>query len=291
MTARDARITMNLLLFGPFRLDKAAYSLTECIAGGVDRPVALRPKTFDILRYLVDHPGHVVSQDEFLSELWRETYVQPEVLKGHILAARNALGDRGSPARYIETVRGRGYRFIAAVRTVQDEAAPNCVASSDCLVGRAAAQQELELALSRARSGETQIAFVTGEAGIGKTSLGEAFEEIAVAQDVQVVTGRCLPGSGETDAYYPLLEMLTALSNGSSRDTLLDALTRLAPTWLVQLPALMLSKPSDVLSHVIDATPHRMARELCDVLDSLTRSSACYSFWRISTGPTGLRSI
>jgi DNA-binding winged helix-turn-helix (wHTH) protein/tetratricopeptide (TPR) repeat protein len=267
-----------MLNFGPFRLDSATYGLYKRVAGEPERQVTLPPKAFDILRYLVEHPGRVISQDEFLTELWPENYVQPEVLKGHVLAIRTALGDRISPYRYIETVRGRGYRFIADVLSQHAHTATGREMIAELLVGRAEARAELELALSRARAGGTQIVFVTGEAGIGKTALLEAFMEAASVDGAVGVTGHCLPGTGQTDAYYPVLELLSALSRGTLRDSLLALLTRLAPTWLVQLPSLVTTGLSELRREVIDATPHRMARELCDLLGALANRETVVLF-------------
>ena len=263
---------MELLTFGPFRLDRASYTLSTSAAGESDQPIALRRKAFDVLRYLVEHAGRVVSHDEFLSELWPETYVQPEVLKGHVLAVRTALDDRTAPPRYIETVRGRGYRFIAKVSATPRNSAPSHAKVAELLVGRAAALTDLQAGLSWARAGEAQIFFVMGEAGIGKTALVEAFATAAAAV-ATVVTGHSLPGSGQSDAYYPILELLGSLSRGAFQDSLVPLLSRLAPTWLVQLPALRPASLTDLSRDVIGATPHRMARELCDLLDVLSDST------------------
>lgn len=270
--ARHAPVIMETLLFGPFRLDPAAYSLTRCDADGTHSRIALRSKPFDVLRYLVEHAGRIISQDEFLSALWPQTHVQPEVLKAHILAVRTALDDRAPLVRYVETVRGRGYRFVAQVQTASVTARRDRFADA-FLVGRTTARRELDLALARCRSGDMQIVFIAGEAGTGKTALGETFTTHAAAtQDVTVAMGHCRPGHGETDAYYPLLEVLTEISRGPLRNDLATALAEWAPTWLAQFPALSSSKPSDVRSGFIGATPHRLTRELCDALDALTRN-------------------
>ncbi|MEI9988290.1 MAG: winged helix-turn-helix domain-containing protein, partial [Aliidongia sp.] len=52
----------------------------------------LTRRAFDVLRYLVEHSGRLVTHDELLTALWRDVHVQPEVLKSYILAIRNALG-------------------------------------------------------------------------------------------------------------------------------------------------------------------------------------------------------
>ena len=83
--------------FPPFRLD----TVNECLwrgEGGVEERILLPPRAFAVLRYLVEHPGRLVTQDELFEALWPKTYVQPEVLKSHIAAIRAVLGDDGSPS-------------------------------------------------------------------------------------------------------------------------------------------------------------------------------------------------
>ena len=75
----------------------------------------ITPKAFDVLAYLVEHAGQVVSQDELLRELWPETFVNPEVLRKYILEVRKALGDRPNNPEFIATLPKRGYRFVAPV--------------------------------------------------------------------------------------------------------------------------------------------------------------------------------
>src|ERR1700704_6360866 len=77
--------------------------------------VALAPKAFDVLAYLVEHAGQLVTQDEILEALWSETYVNPEVLRKYILEIRRTLGDRPDNPEFVETVPKRGYRFVAPV--------------------------------------------------------------------------------------------------------------------------------------------------------------------------------
>jgi TolB-like protein/DNA-binding winged helix-turn-helix (wHTH) protein/Flp pilus assembly protein TadD len=96
--------------FKPFRLDRANHLLWR----NGDR-IPVTPKAFDVLAYLVEHPGQVVTQDEIFEALWSETYVNPEVLRKYILEIRRALGDRPGKPEFIETLPKRGYRFIAPV--------------------------------------------------------------------------------------------------------------------------------------------------------------------------------
>jgi DNA-binding winged helix-turn-helix (wHTH) protein len=77
----------------------------------------VKPKAFEILRYLVDHAGCLATQEELLDAIWPNTSVQPEVLKRHIADLREVLGDDPRSPTFIETRPWRGYQFIAAVRT------------------------------------------------------------------------------------------------------------------------------------------------------------------------------
>jgi DNA-binding winged helix-turn-helix (wHTH) protein len=96
--------------FKTFRLDSANHILWR---NGDRVPIA--PKGFDVLAYLVEHAGRVVTQDEILGALWPETYVNPEVFRKYFLEVRRALGDRPNKPEFIETMPKRGYRFIAPV--------------------------------------------------------------------------------------------------------------------------------------------------------------------------------
>jgi TolB-like protein/DNA-binding winged helix-turn-helix (wHTH) protein/Flp pilus assembly protein TadD len=102
--------------FHSFRLDTA----DQCLWRGQER-VSIPPKAFDVLRYLVENPVRLVTQDELLEKLWPETYVNPEAIRKYILDIRKTLGDRPDRPEFIETVTKRGYRFIA---TVTDDSTP-----------------------------------------------------------------------------------------------------------------------------------------------------------------------
>src|SRR5258706_13076102 len=110
--------------FKMFRLDTANHLLWR----NGDR-VPLAPKGFDILAYLVEHRGRVVTQDEILEALWSETYVNPEVLRKYILEIRKALGDRPDNPEFIETLPNRGYLFIAAVTDESTAERPDVLTS------------------------------------------------------------------------------------------------------------------------------------------------------------------
>ena len=121
--------------------------------------VALTPKAFDVLRYLVERAGQLVNHNELLDDLWPRAYVQPEVLKHQVLELRKVLGDDARRPRYIETLPRRGYRFIASIRGGFEEAPTAEVGPAKILlVGREEAFTELHDCLARASQGQRQIA-------------------------------------------------------------------------------------------------------------------------------------
>src|SRR5260370_12403466 len=137
---------MFMKSFKMFRLDTANHLLWR----NGDR-VPLASKAFDILAYLVEHRGRVVTQDEILEALWSETYVNPEVLRKYILEIRKALGARPDNPEFIETLPKRGYLFVAPVideSTAEPPDVPTSHATEEHAteekVGRATARSEGE---------------------------------------------------------------------------------------------------------------------------------------------------
>ena len=94
------------LLFGRFALDPREYRLTRD-----GQPVSLPPKPFDLLVALATRPGRLVTREELLSEVWKGVAVEQSSLNAAMSILRQALGE--DAAAIIETVPGRGYRFIA----------------------------------------------------------------------------------------------------------------------------------------------------------------------------------
>ncbi|MGH8008247.1 MAG: winged helix-turn-helix domain-containing protein, partial [Candidatus Binatia bacterium] len=102
------------LFFAPFHLDLLNEQLWR-----EDALFPLRPKTFAVLRYLVEHPDRLVTRQELLQALWPGTYVSEGLLRGYIRDLRAVLGDDAGAPRFIETVERRGYRWIAPLTPPQ----------------------------------------------------------------------------------------------------------------------------------------------------------------------------
>jgi len=99
-----------LLFFPPFRLDPVNERLWRA-----EHEIPLRPKTFAVLRYLVEHPEQLVTKEALLNAVWSETVVSDVVPMGCIRDLRKVLGDDARAPQFIQTVHRRGYRFIAKV--------------------------------------------------------------------------------------------------------------------------------------------------------------------------------
>lgn len=79
-------------------------------------PLPLEPKAFEVLVFLINHRGRLVEKNELLDAVWKETFVTPNALTRVIAHLRRTLGDDAKDAKYIETIKTRGYRFIAPVQ-------------------------------------------------------------------------------------------------------------------------------------------------------------------------------
>jgi DNA-binding winged helix-turn-helix (wHTH) protein len=266
-------VKVNVKEFYPFRLDMVNQCLWRRKEAGNDERIRLTPKAFAVLRYLVDHAGRLVTQDELLNALWPDTFVQPEVLKSHILDIRHAIGDRPKNPQFIETLPRRGYQFIAAVRDVSTPIEAAVELPSRKLVGRSTQLSDLRNCLQSTLRSQRQTVFVTGEPGIGKTSLVDEFLHRAAIDcpGVHIARGQSIEGYGGKEAYYPILEALGQVCRGSERVSLVRILATQAPTWLVQFPALVTSDQREMLQReILGATRERMLREISEVLEVIT---------------------
>jgi DNA-binding winged helix-turn-helix (wHTH) protein len=105
--------------FGDFRLDGRRRLLSHRDGAAV----SLTAKAFDTLVYLVEHEGIVLPKDELMRALWADTVVEENNLNQNISILRRALGEHRGDHRYIATVPGRGYQFVAKVRIAEESPA------------------------------------------------------------------------------------------------------------------------------------------------------------------------
>jgi DNA-binding winged helix-turn-helix (wHTH) protein/predicted ATPase len=253
-----------------------------------ERRLELTPRAFSVLRHLVEHPHRLITKDDLLTTVWRDAIVSDAALASCIRDLRKALGDSSEAPRYIETVHRRGFRFIGAIaaltsglsaqRSTFPESSAEIRRSSGTaevaptLVGREAELARLHACLERARSGQRQLVLVTGEPGIGKTALVEAFlAQIGGDGKVRIGRGQCVEQYGAGEPYLPVLEALGRLGREAGGEQIVQILKQYAPTWLMQLPSLLEDRDLEAVQQRAQAaTRDRMLRELVEALDALS---------------------
>ena len=279
-----------------FRLDSANQTLWRG-----SQAISLTPKAFTVLRYLMARPDQLVTKEELLNAAWPGIYVSDAALKVCIRRIRQALGDFAHPPQYIETMHWRGYRFIGKI-ALSDPSLPaagsqqsavsgqQSAASSQQpgilgpplttdhwqpttpLVGREAELVQLHGWLEKALRGERQVVLVSGEPGIGKTTVVEAFlSRAATRTNIWTARGQCVAHYGTGEAYLPVLEALERLCRTPGHERFASLLSRHAPTWLAQMPALL--SPADrkrLRRELQGATRERMLREMAEAVEALT---------------------
>jgi len=259
--------------------------------------IPLRRKTFAVLRYLTEHPGQLVTKAALLDTVWPEISVSESVLAVSIRELRKALGDDPQTPQFIETVHGRGYRFIQRIQSLEPARSPRTSRAQSLesrsqedrpavlqfppsmpqsltpnFVGRRGELEQLYRWLEKALSGERQIVFVTGEPGIGKTTVVEVFlEQKAAEGTLWIGRGQCIEHYGAGEAYMPVLEAFGRLCREPGGERLIALLGQQAPTWLVQMPALLSAAEREKLQRGVQgATRTRMLREMAEAVETLT---------------------
>jgi DNA-binding winged helix-turn-helix (wHTH) protein/predicted ATPase len=256
---------------GPISLDPATGHLRR---GG--RTVLLRPKDLAVLLHLIEHRGRLVPKSELVSAVWSGVTVEEGVLKACVNRLRAALGDAVEAPRFIETVPRRGYRLVRPIALAGALGRLRRLghARTSRIVGRDTELDELRRRFAAAAAGERQAVFVTAEAGLGKTTLVDAFLERDLPSEVRVARGQCIEQYGAGEAYRPVLEALGRLCRDRGGRKVVAQLARHAPAWLIQMPGLVSPAQRDALArHAAGATQDRMLRELSEALDVVTRTA------------------
>lgn len=247
--------------FGECELDESQFELRR--AGQV---VEMEPKVFDVLCHLVRHAGSVVTKANLLDTVWQDVSVTESVLPRCVATARRAIGDEARPRRFIETVHGRGYRFIAPVteRSTPDTAGSSApFPQGPRLVGRDDVMGRLASALDAACGGDGRILLIVGEPGIGKTRAADELAHLAAGRGAAVFTGRSHEDEG-APAFWPWVQVLRAAAAGSDFSAIAELVPDLDPTASRRAPTL--PEPSD---------PERSRFRLFDgVVSFLRRRSA-----------------
>ena len=210
--------------FGSFHVDTETFGLRR-------NGVAMRidPQEFDVLVYLIERRDRVVTRDELFASLWKGKVVSDSALSSRLRAIRRALNDSGAAQRVIQTVHGRGYRFIATLADEEGEALaeravtiasrpPSNPARSapPTVVGRGVELDKLSALLERAIGGAATFAFVVGESGVGKTTLVNVFASGRCdTVSARVLRGQCSSEVDVTEPYLPIVDALRSATRSA----------------------------------------------------------------------------
>ncbi|HEY6184315.1 MAG TPA: winged helix-turn-helix domain-containing protein [Terriglobales bacterium] len=149
-------IQREIYEFGPFTVDAVErVALRDC------SPLVLTPKVFDTLLCLVRKRGRVLTKEEILHEVWPDTFVEEVNLAVNISTLRKALGESPQESRYIATVPGRGYRFVADVQEIRDSREEKLVGSPGHRGGEISSIQEPLNALDQGAANEPKLSSIT----------------------------------------------------------------------------------------------------------------------------------
>ncbi|MCP4006815.1 MAG: AAA family ATPase [bacterium] len=197
--------------FLDFELDEERFEIRRG-----QRPVHTQRRAFDFLRYLLLNRDRVVSHDELIETLWDGAARSESNIPQCVASIRRSMGEQVDRDAVIQTVRGRGYRFVAEIEEIaparNSADAPPRVdpiqadSSSSPFVGRREVMATLRSALGESLSGETRVVMLVGEPGIGKTRAVEELAREAADRGATVLTGRCYKGEG-APAFWPWLQI------------------------------------------------------------------------------------
>jgi DNA-binding winged helix-turn-helix (wHTH) protein/tetratricopeptide (TPR) repeat protein len=250
-----------MIVFPPFRLETDQERLWKG-----ETQLVLRRKPFAILRYLAAHPKKLVTHEELLAQVWRGAVVSDSAMRSHLHELRQVLGEG-----VIETVIGRGYRFVAELRDgAAARGAPEAAPADPLVVGREAEIEQLRAALERARGGRRQLCFVTGEPGIGKSTLVRTFLAGLDARTLFIGRGACFEQHGTPEPYLAIIEALGALVRSARGAQTAAALVRHAPTFAAQVPHLLGDEQlAEVRRRAAGGNESRQLRELSEAFEAL----------------------
>lgn len=207
--------------FGEIELDVDACTLSR--AGS---PLRVPPKVFDLLRYMIEQRGRLVTKRELLDTLWAGSYVSEVSVPWTVSHARRALGQSSGASEPIATVHGRGYRFVAEVEVIGAPHAPQAPLATQTppaatdqpysqlespFVGRERAMAAVRVSLLEAKAGRGSLCSIVGQAGIGKTRCMDELAKQARAEGFAVCIGRSTEDT-VAPVFWPWAQVLRELA-------------------------------------------------------------------------------
>jgi predicted ATPase len=235
--------------FDEFRVDTGQFLLSRA---GHTRPIS--PTVFRILLILLERAGEAITKEELMKSVWPDSFVEEGNLNRNVSTLRKALDEKPSDHRYIETIPKTGYRFVAPIRTINYQPPTGITravsTTRPCqIVGREFERDRLSQAYDQAQQGRGSIVCISGDVGVGKTTLVDAFLDDLKrdGQTFHLARGRCSESFTEGEPFMPWIESVSGLAQ---EPTISAVMAKAAPSWHREI------------SHSGSGVPRRMHREL-----------------------------
>ncbi|MGI9623448.1 MAG: ATP-binding protein [Acidimicrobiales bacterium] len=238
------------------------------------QPVNVEPQVFDVLAYLVLNRDRLVPKEELLDQVWGDRFVSESALTTRIKAARQAVGDDGRTQRYIKTIHGRGYRFIAeaaqSANTPSGHMEPlhNLPSERSPLFGRddqivavkeAVESQRLVTLLGMGGAGKTRLAVATARSLLEEFPDGIWFVDLIPAADANWIVTAMADAAG------------LAAGSGDPSDELAQLINNRRLLYIMDNCETAVDLVAEVVDHLLDRTtvPHFLltSREPVELVD------------------------
>ena len=244
--------------------------------------LSVAPKVLQTLLVLLRHAGHVVTKDHLVKAVWPDVFVEDTGLTRNISLLRQLLGDDGQC--FIATVPRVGYRFVAEVEHVaaavaagDDSDEPQTDKTRrrirglrpQLTVGHWQERAALQAAFVATREGSGRLIAVSGEPGIGKSTIVEEFLS-GLPEECLIAQGRCSERLAGAEPHLAVLEAIDELLAGNP--SLVASLRRYAPTWYVHVaPRFSGGNLETALPEQRAGSAERLIRELTVFLEEISR--------------------
>lgn len=281
------RLQGRIIRFGGFELDGKAGELRRR-----GRAVRLQDKPLQLLIYFLGKPtSELVTREELEEHIWGTSrfLAFEDSLNQAVRKLREALRDSATSPRFLETIPRRGYRFLVPIDEELPGAPPplggtgllSATKPQSITVGRRGELSKLNTALQATKENGGRLFCISGEPGIGKTTLVDTFlGHLTPRLNCHVARGRCSERLSGAEAYLPILEGLESLTRGPRAEIVRNILVEVAPSWYVQMgDSRSPSFPSAVpAADAASASQERKKREFVSLLESLTREQPLVFF-------------
>lgn len=243
--------------------------------------IALTAKCFGLLRCLVERRPGLVTKRQLLQTVWPATRVEEGQVKQFVAELRRILEDDPRAPRFIESVRGRGYRFIADIALLPTAAMTSAPPLSNQrgdrhvaveLYGRQPQMDRLYRCLQRALAGRANLAFIEGDVGAGKTALVSTFVLRAEGEnDLNVLKAERVIGARPASSFEPIIAAIKGWLVRQADDRRRAELLRHAPAWAALIDAGGQHEGQMQAPHILQGNGRReMFAQLCAWLECLS---------------------